>query len=409
MSSNDHGAVVPAARLARRHDVDALRVLAFSLLIIYHVGMFYVADWSWHVKSDYQAEWLQLPMTFVNQWRMPLIFLVSGLALSFVWGKYSPLRLARRRLWRLGLPLAFGMAVIVAPQAYLEAVSKGAIEPGFWRFMGMYLTFGDVPAEAYEGAAEITWTWNHLWYLPYLLLYTLLLLPIAMLLDGPGRKLVRGFRGLRGIAVIVIPVLPLIALGYLVFPGFPYVSHALIDDGYAHVMYGTYFLYGFLLGRDNGIWAELARLRRVTLALGLILFPTFYVVANAFGGDTEGGLFPIALSVTYLNRWVWIAAVLGWGHAWLNRPMRWLPYATEAVYSWYILHQTITVVAGYRLSKLDLGPVVEPMLLLAVTVTGCYVLHEFVIRRSALLRPLFGLATRDSRPVPSPAGVADRA
>lgn len=29
----------------RRHDIDALRALAFALVIVYHVGMYYVADW----------------------------------------------------------------------------------------------------------------------------------------------------------------------------------------------------------------------------------------------------------------------------------------------------------------------------------------------------------------------------
>ena len=36
----------------RRYDLDQLRVLAFGVLILYHVGMFYVADWGWHIKSD---------------------------------------------------------------------------------------------------------------------------------------------------------------------------------------------------------------------------------------------------------------------------------------------------------------------------------------------------------------------
>ena len=36
----------------RRYDLDWLRVLAFGLLILYHVGMYYVADWGWHIKSD---------------------------------------------------------------------------------------------------------------------------------------------------------------------------------------------------------------------------------------------------------------------------------------------------------------------------------------------------------------------
>jgi len=106
----------------RRYDIDALRVFAFGLLILYHVAMFYVKDWGWHVKSSYQAEWLQFPMVLVNQWRMSLLFIISGLAVSFVWKRYTPGRFALRRLLRLLLPLLFGMAFIVAPQCYYEAL-----------------------------------------------------------------------------------------------------------------------------------------------------------------------------------------------------------------------------------------------------------------------------------------------
>jgi hypothetical protein len=84
--------------------------------------------------------------------------------------------------------------------------------------------------------------------------------------------------------------------------------------------------------------------------------------------------------------------MFGWAYHLLNRPMKWLPYATEAVYPWYILHQTITIVAGYNLSKLALGPVVEPLLVFVITIGGCYVGYEYIIRRVAILRPLFGVS-----------------
>ena len=97
------------------------------------------------------------------------------------------------------------------------------------------------------------------------------------------------------------------------------------------------------------------------------------------------------LLVTYLNRWIWIVAVLGFAHRYLNRPFPWLSYANEAVYPWYVLHQTLTIVAGYWLSQQALGPIVEPALVVVATIGGCAVLHEFVIRRNRLLRPLFGM------------------
>lgn len=74
----------------------------------------------------------------------------------------------------------------------------------------------------------------------------------------------------------------------------------------------------------------------------------------------------------------------------LNRPFRWLPYAREAV-PWYILHQSLMLLFAWQLLPLHLGPVVESVLVLAGTIDGCALLHEFVIRRTRWLRLLFGL------------------
>ena len=379
----------------RRHDIDFLRVFAFSLLILYHVAMFYVYDWGWHVKSAYQAEWLQLPMIFVNQWRMSLLFVISGLAISFIWGRYSPGRLALRRIWRLLLPLIFGMAFVVAPQPYYEALTKGIIEPGFIDFMSRYLTFQDFPGDAWGGEEIITWTWNHLWYLPYVLFYTLVLIPVAVFLDGPGKGIRSAFQNLRGPWIVLVPIVPLMLYGNFIFPHFPDMTHALMDDWYSHAMYGTFFLLGYLVGRDEGFWAELARMRKALLVLGVLSFVTLLAVREFVAGD-PGFLLEQARAFTiYLNRWTWILVVLAWGHHLVRGPSRALTYATSAIFPWYILHQTITVVAGYELSRFALGPVVEPLLVLGVTIGGCLFLYEYVIRRVPLLRPLFGLPYRN--------------
>jgi len=53
----------------RRHDIDALRVFAFALLILYHTGMAYVGDWGFHLKGSFTADALQWPMRLLNGWR----------------------------------------------------------------------------------------------------------------------------------------------------------------------------------------------------------------------------------------------------------------------------------------------------------------------------------------------------
>ena len=64
----------------RRYDLDWLRVLAFGLLIFYHTGMFFV-EWEWHIKNNVISEALEGPMQFTSQWRMSLLFIISGAAI----------------------------------------------------------------------------------------------------------------------------------------------------------------------------------------------------------------------------------------------------------------------------------------------------------------------------------------
>lgn len=98
---------LPAPSMPRRHDIDALRVLAFALLILYHTAMAYVDGWGFHLKSEYTAEWLQWPMLLVNRWRMPLLFLLSGIAIALMRPEAHIARFAVLRTWRLLLPLLF--------------------------------------------------------------------------------------------------------------------------------------------------------------------------------------------------------------------------------------------------------------------------------------------------------------
>jgi glucan biosynthesis protein C len=386
----------PPIASTRRHDIDALRALAFGLLMLYHVGMYYVAGWPWHLKSEHAAPWLQWPMVFANVWRMDLVFLVSGVAFGFlVKGSSSPWRLIGQRAWRLLLPLGFGMVVVVAFQAYAEAVSKGAVAPGFGRFMLGYVTGGPWPKGAFAGS-DFGLTWMHLWYLPYLFVYSALLAVLHPWMRQPSQW----FCGLRGWRLLLLPALPLLLYGVLLAPRFP-ATHDLLHDGYLHPLYFTVFVYGYWMGTDAGLWGELVRLRRVALALALALVALIFALRAM---QFEPLWLPRSLRAFYL--WSALVAILGLAHRHLDRPWPWLSWANESVYPWYILHQTLIVAAAFFLAGWQLGPVLEPAVLLACTGLGCWLLTDGLIRRVIWLRPLFGLkpppraAAQTTRPQP---------
>ena len=238
--------------MQRRHDLDALRVIAFAFLILYHLAMAYVADWGWHVKSSYQSELLQWPMLFINRWRMSLLFLISGAAIALAGGTARPGRFARSRTKRLLLPLLFGMAAIVPVQAYCQGVANGLVQPGFGQFLVHYFSFQPWPKGAFDGAAEGI-TWNHLWYVAYLWVYTLILmaaLPLGR--TALAQRIARGFADLRGARLLVLPALPLVLYLQVLAPFFD-ATNNLTWDWFQHAEYFTVFLYGYLLARADGM------------------------------------------------------------------------------------------------------------------------------------------------------------
>ena len=132
-----------------------------------------------------------------------------------------------------------------------------------------------------------------------------------------------------------------------------------IHDWYRNAMYFTVFLYGYLVARDDGFWAEALRLRRLSLAVALTTFAVYYTLVAIVPDDIGDGMQALIWALRNLYTWTMLLAILGWSHALLNRPFRWLPWANRSVYPWYMLHQSLIVGLGFFFASWKLGPVAE--------------------------------------------------
>ena len=94
--------------------------------------------------------------------------------------------------------------------------------------------------------------------------------------------------------------------------------------------------------------------------------------------------------VMTIYAWSCILTLLGFGQRFLNRESRTLRYLTGAIFCYYVLHQTITVVAGYYLTGLRLGAIPEVVALTVITVGGCVAGYE-ILRRIPGVGILFGV------------------
>src|SRR3954463_4327501 len=213
-----------AADAGRRIDLDWVRIAAFGLLIFYHVGMLYVS-WGFHIKSAHRVTALEPLMLVLNPWRLSLLFLVSGVATRFMVGKYALAPLLRSRSARLLIPLAFGMFVIVPPQAYDQIVEALGYPLGFVDFYQRhYLAFAP---QFCPNPCIVLPTWNHLWFVVYLWVYTMALGGLLALLPAALGWIERKLgSAMTGVLLLVLPSLLLAAYRLLLLPGFP-STHAL--------------------------------------------------------------------------------------------------------------------------------------------------------------------------------------
>lgn len=375
----------------RQYFLDWLRILAFGLLVPYHVGMYYVS-WDWHVKSPAASELLEPLMLMSSPWRLSLLFLVAGAAARFLLNK--PRGFLGSRSKRLLLPLIFGIFVVVPPQAFFEVQTKLGYAGSYLDFMQLYVS-GYQGFCGKDGDCLDLPTWNHLWFVAYLWVYSLLawvFWRVRRLGPSAAGCLERWLAKPRGgLFVLLLLAVPLMLARQLVgwFPS----THNLTWDWYNHAQYGGLFLLG-LLGAHSALWTLMQQWRRWALVLAMMAWALLIVYFKAYEQLTP----PEALRMMMRGLWgalSWwaITAACGYARQWLNFDHAWRRWLTQAIFCVYILHQTVIVLLTRALLPLALPAVAEGLLLTALTFVLC--LFGYIgLRRVPLLRAALGISDR---------------
>ncbi|MFS2316395.1 acyltransferase family protein [Maricaulis sp. D1M11] len=374
----------------RRYDIDWLRIGAFGLLIFYHIGMFFNTE-GWHAKSTSANTAMEPIMWLSSPWRLPLLFFISGIAIRYLSDKLGSGRFAVDRVWRLFPVILFGMYVIVAPQTYSELVQSGEVSSGFVEFYLGYAGTWDGPYSVH------TPTWNHLWYVVYLFVYCLLLAPLIpvlrWLVDYRWMSEMTAWarRSRMGpVLILLLPTIPLFVIRFTLSNRFD-TTHDLFNDWANHAISFGFVFWGYLIAKREALWELVDRARWLAVSVTLILFGFLLLSYQDWEVTASHEIWLWAARLArVVYTWSIILALLGLARRYLNHdgPVR--RYLSEAIFPFYILHQTITVVTGFWIAPLGLNVWVEFVILVIATLGGCVLGFELV-KRIAPLRPVMGL------------------
>jgi glucans biosynthesis protein C len=143
------------------------------------------------------------------------------------------------------------------------------------------------------------------------------------------------------------------------------------------------FVLGAILAQSSDIWERIAARRLIFLIIALASWAAFVLTFNISPDWAKQG---------YLvcEQWFAVLAALGYAKHYWNRDHPWRAQLTEAVFPFYIFHQTWIILLTQAFLPLNLVPSIEaPFIILMTFVLSS--LSYLVVSRIRWIRPFFGL------------------
>ena len=372
----------------RRHYIDWIRILAFSILIFFHCAMPFVI-FGWEVKNPETSVSLSRFVWWLHQWRLPLLFFISGVGIYYSLKRRSVWSFAGERFVRLFIPLAFAMLFTIPFQVYYEWLQTGKISSSYAEFYPSVWNFIPYP----DGSL----TWSHMWFVVYLFVFCILLLPLFALLKVKAivvikEKLANLFSNPVLAGLLFIPFMAYYFTLYLKYPE----QLNLFDDWFNFFFSLTFLLYGFFLGGSERFWKSCEKYRYYFLLIAaacIIVLYYEYWWDFKFPTEQNSRLYLYGI-LNAVHIWALILGILGMAKRHLNFSNAFLKYTNEAVYPLYILHQTLIVIFGYYVAKWELSITLKLIILVILCFISLMLIYELLIKRFTITRLLYGLKVK---------------
>jgi peptidoglycan/LPS O-acetylase OafA/YrhL len=366
-------------RTDRQYYIDWLRILLIISVYLFHVGMIF-NTWGWHVKNDVQyGGLLRQIMIFLHNWRMPLLFMISGAGTWYALKNISAGRYLLERSRRLLVPLAAGIFILVPVQVYIEKIGQYSSLLAFYPHMfdGIY--------------PEGNFSWHHLWFIAYLFVIALIISPFLNILRSNRFMAMVGnlehiFTRPFGLNLVIIPLFisQVILRNY-----FEQETHALVNDWATITYYLIFFLAGFILLPVRSIAGAMTRYRRLYLAESAVMMTVMLILQGSV--DSARAAEVVYDVAAIVMSWTCAVTVTGYARKYLDRNSSFRKTANEAIYPFYLLHQPALVITGYLVVKLDIPVLLKVALIMASSLILIVSVYWFLVRPFNVTRVLFGM------------------
>ncbi|MGY6519320.1 MAG: acyltransferase family protein [Lysobacteraceae bacterium] len=359
--------------------MDHLRALAMLAGVLFHAALAHspLMHGFWPTADRQHSAWVDGAAWGLHLVRMPLFFLIAGFFAAWTLQRRNPGGLVWQRLRRIALPFVVALPLVLWAMTASTTWAATQVEhpSPLLLMVAAFIQMPDPPRAPPTTA--------HLWFLYYLLLFTVLHWVVRAL--DLGR--VGGWLARRSPLWILagVPALLLIPLASVSAPH-P-APESLLPQFWAIALYGAFFAVGTLLhGQPD--WLQRTRRHVPWLAVAVAALYALFLwrlAAEPPGPAHPTASWPMAALQACLITWLTVLCLMA-GRRLLDRPNPVIGYLSRAAYWTYLVHLPVLFALQYRLMDRDLVWPLKLALSTTLTLAVCLLSYQLLVRHTPLRR-----------------------
>lgn len=368
--------------------LDAARAFALLLGIIFHASISFLPIFiGWAVMDISTSSIVSVFMMISHSFRLELFFLLAGFFSHMTFHRDGVASFLQSRLVRITIPFIIGWFllrpllvsgwIMGAESMRGEVDILNALQAGF-------ATLGDVPKDFLVG--------THLWFLYYLLLISLSILLMHYLLRVhklTKLKLIQLADTITHwlcnsqLAIFAVAIPTTACLWFMNHWGMDTPDKSLVPHIPVTIIYGGFFLFGWLLHRQTHLMERFTRLTWGKFALCLLAIVAANLLASFemklahphYQLIKTGFVFSYAIMM-----WSLVSLTIGLFKHFLNRPSKTVRYLADSSYWLYLIHLPIVIWLQIAFAELLLHWSIKLATICAITIAVSLTLYEVYVR-----------------------------
>ncbi|HTH50007.1 MAG TPA: acyltransferase family protein [Candidatus Limnocylindria bacterium] len=388
----------PGTDSSRLDYLDATRAFALVLGIVFHACLSFTPFFvGWAVQDVSTSPLVSLFMTVSHSFRMATFFLLAGFLSHLTFHRKAAGEFVRSRLLRIGVPFVVGWFIlhplVVSGWIMGSASLRGPVDI-LAGLRGGFQSLSNLPQGLFVG--------SHLWFLYYLALVTALTLTGRALvrITGPWGALIMrradaavGWLAKSPVAPVLLALPTAAALWFMRFWGMDTPDQSLVPQLPPLLIYGSFFLLGWMLHRQGEMISQITRLtlpRWIMAGLGL----TAVLLLGDLQGDPGHPHYlaaHVAHAVGYaLSMWSLAFLTIGVFRKLFARPNAFVRYVADSSYWMYLFHLPVVVWLQVAVAELPLNWSLKLAFISLVTIGLSLVTYDLFVRSTWVGRVLNG-------------------